>query len=112
MQQEISKFNERERVCMEIQKMFDIGVIMEPEDKAASQIDLSSDDCVIVSKGLNKNKVILHLRREKDGIEGNVFVRLKEKYENEFVISRKLLGSKTVNGLTLNEFKGFAIENL
>ena len=85
---------------------------MEPEDKVATQADLKVDDCVIVSKGLNKNKVILHLQRKGDGIEGNVFVKLKEKYEKDFITSRKLLGSKAVNGLTLDEFRAFDIDKL
>ena len=97
---------------MEIQKVFDIGGIMEPEDKPADLVDLSWDDCVIVSKGFNKNKVILHMKRDSDGTEGNVFVRLNQEHLKDFNTSRKLLGSKNIMGLTLNQFKVMDIEKL
>ncbi len=97
---------------MKIKDMFEVGEIMEWEDKSKSIAVLSGDDCKIVSKILNRYKIILHMKREKDGSEGNVFVRLKDKFEDQFPVSKKLLASKKVIGLTLNEFKNFEIENL
>jgi hypothetical protein len=97
---------------MTIEDMFEVGSIMEPEDKLSGQVDLNGDDCVIMSKGLNKDKIILRMERKSDGIQGNVFVRLKEEHKGNFAVSRKLLGSQKVNGLTLGEFKVFPVENL
>ncbi len=92
--------------------MFEVGEILEWEEKSKDIPTLSSDDCVITGKVLNKHKIILHVRRESDGSEGNVFVKLKEEFASDFPTSRKLLGSKQVVGLSLQEFKTFAIEAL
>lgn len=92
--------------------MFEVREIMEMEDKSKSIKVLDGNDCVIVSKALNKNKIILHMKREVDGSEGNVFVFLKEEFEKDFAISKKLFISKKVIGLTLNQLKEFNIENL
>ncbi len=100
----------KSKTGMNIQDMFEVGEIMEWEDKTTK--DLTGDDCEITGKALNKNKVILHMKRLADGCEGNVFVRLKEEFSKEFPISKKLLGSKKVIGLTLNQFKSFNIEGL
>ncbi len=82
------------------------------DDKAKSIEVLDDHNCVIVSKALNKNKIILHLKRETDGSEGNVFVYLKDDNREHFPTSKKLFASKKVIGLTLAEFKEFDIEQL
>lgn len=92
--------------------MFVVREIMEMEDKDKSIKVLDGDDCKIVSKALNKNKIILHLQREVDGSEGNVFVYLKEEFQDKFSISKSLFVSKKIVGLTLNQFKNFEIEKL
>jgi len=89
-----------------------VGEIMEWEDKAKSIKILDDDDCLITGKAINKNKIILHMKREKDGSEGNVFVRLKDEFDDQFITSKKLFASKKVIGISLNEFKEFEIENL
>ena len=97
---------------MVIQDIFEVGEIMEWEDKAKSIPVLTGDDCVITGKMLNKNKIILHLQRTSDESEGNVFVRLKDDNKSEFATSKKLLASKAVVGLTLNQFKKFDVAQL
>lgn len=97
---------------MLIQDMFTVREIMEMEDKSKSIKILDDDNCVIVSKGLNKNKIILHLKRTADGSEGNVFVYLKDEFHDQFPVSKKLFASKKVIGLTLGEFKKFSVEEL
>lgn len=97
---------------MTIADVFEVGEIMESDEKSSSIQVLSEDDCIITSKSLNKNKIILHMVREADNSEGNVFVRLKEAYAKDFPTSRKLLGSKKIIGLTLREFKKLNIEEL
>lgn len=97
---------------MLIKDMFEVGVIMEMEDKAKNIAVLGGDDCVITGKVLNRQKIILHMKREKDGSEGNVFVRLKDKFDDQFPVSKKLLASKKVIGLSLNQFKNFDVEEL
>ena len=92
--------------------MFEIGSIMEMDEKAKSIKVLNDDNCVIASKGLNKNKIILRMLREADGSEGNVFVRLKEEYTKDFATSKKLFASQKVLGLTLGQFKKFNVEEL
>lgn len=97
---------------MKIAEMFEVREIMEMEDKEKSIKTLGGDDCVIVGKGLNKNKIILQMKREVDGSEGNVFVYLKEQYASDFATSKKLFASKNIVGLTLNEFKKLEVEAL
>ncbi len=97
---------------MEIKDMFEVGEIMEWEDKATDIKVLDDDDCEIVSKTLNKHKIILHLKRLSDGSEGNVFVKLKESHEDQFPVSKKLLASHKVIGMTLGEFKKLDVEAL
>lgn len=92
--------------------MFEVGEILEWEDKASSIQPLDDSNCTIVGKSLNKNKIILHMKRESDESEGNVFVRLKDEYEKDFPTSKKLLASQKVIGLTLEAFKKFEIEKL
>ena len=92
--------------------MFTVREIMEMEDKSKSIKVLDDDDCVIMSKGLNKNKIILRMKRTVDGSEGNVFVYLKDEFHDQFPISKKLFASKSVIGLTLGQFKEFDVDKL
>jgi hypothetical protein len=92
--------------------MFTVGEIMEMEDKDKKIKPLDGDDCKITGKALNKNKIILSMKRDADGSEGKVFVRLNEENLKDFPTSKKLLASKAVVGLTLNQFKGFDVEKL
>lgn len=92
--------------------MFEVREIMEMEDKAKSIKILDDDDCVIMSKALNKNKIILHMKRTADGSEGNVFVYLKDAHHDKFPVSKQLFASKKVIGLTLGQFKKFSVEDL
>ena len=93
--------------------MFEVGEIMEWEDKDKKIKVLDGDDCVIVGKILNRKKIILNMKRESDGSEGNVFTKLKdEDNKANFQISKKMLASKNVIGLTLNQFKEMEIEKL
>ncbi len=98
--------------AMTIQDMFEVGSIMESEEKAKSIKVLDGDDCTITGKALNKNKIILHMKRLSDGSEGNVFVRLKDEHHDQFPTSKKLFASKKVVGMTLKEFKKLDIEEL
>ena len=97
---------------MQIKDMFQVREIMEMEDKAKSIKVLDDDDCVITSKALNKNKIILHMKRAIDDSEGNVFVYLKDEFQDQFAVSKKLFASKKVTGLTLGQFKNFNVEEL
>ena len=97
---------------MTIKDMFEVGEIMEWEDKSVSIQALDDDNCTIVGKSLNKNKIILHMKREQDGSEGNVFVKLKDESSENFPTSKKLLASQKVVGITLGAFKNFDVENL
>lgn len=97
---------------MKVKDIFEVGDIMEWETKAKSIKTLSGDDCVITGKVLNKKKIILHMKRVNDDSEGNVFVRLKDDHLADFPTSKKLLASKKVVGMTLNEFKNLDVEEL
>jgi hypothetical protein len=85
---------------------------MESEEKSKKIVLLNDDNCVIVGKTLNKNKIILQMKRAEDESTGNVFVRLMDDKKSEFQTSKQLLASKKVVGLTLNQFKNFKIEEL
>ncbi len=97
---------------MTIKDVFVVGEIMEWEDKDKKIPTLTGDDCKIVGKTLNKNKIILHMKRDGDASEGNIFVRIKDDNREHFPTSKKLLASKKVLGLTVNEFKNFNIDDL
>ncbi|HYV33710.1 MAG TPA: hypothetical protein VE973_02585 [Candidatus Limnocylindria bacterium] len=97
---------------MKIKEMFEVREIMEWEDKAKSIKTLDDNDCQIMSKALNKNKIILHMKRESDGSEGNVFVYLKDEFKDQFPVSKKLFITKKVIGLTLGQFKEYSVEDL
>lgn len=97
---------------MKIKDIFDVGEIMEWEDKSKSIKVLDGDDCVIMGKTLNKRKIILHLKRAVDDSEGNVFVKLKDDSRENFLISKKLLASQNIIGKTLNELKEMDVEGL
>lgn len=97
---------------MLIKDIFEVGVIMENEDKAKSIKLLTGDDCQITGKVLNRKKIILHMKRQEDGSEGNVFVKLKDECQDQFSVSKRFLSSKKVIGLTLNEFKSLDTEKL
>lgn len=97
---------------MQIKDMFEVGEIFESEEKAKSIQTLSGDDCHIMGKMLNRKKIILHMKREGDGSEGNVFVSLKPEFADQYAVSRKLLGSKKVVGMSINQFKSLDVEEL
>lgn len=97
---------------MNVEEMFDVGGIMEMEDKSKKIPILSDDDCKIMSKQLNKDKIILHVQREGDSSEGNVFVKLKEQFHDQFMVSKKLFASKKIVGMTLNEMRHLDVEML
>ena len=97
---------------MVIKEMFEVREIMEMEDKSKKIKVLDDNDCIIAGKALNKNKIILQMKRESDGSVGNVFVYLKEEFSKDFAMSKKLFASRKVIGLTLSEFKKFKVEEL
>lgn len=97
---------------MKVQDVFDVGVIMEMEDKDKKIKPLDGDDCVVTGKALNKNKIILRMLRESDKSEGNVFVKLNEQNQKDFPTSKKLLSSRKVVGMTLNQIKELDVEEL
>jgi hypothetical protein len=97
---------------MVIKDIFDVGEIMESEEKAKEITPLNDDNCVIVGKALNKNKIILNMKRVEDESTGNVFVKVTDGNKEYFQTSKKLLASKNVLGLTLKQFKEFDVEKL
>ena len=97
---------------MQVKDIFEVGIILEDEEKAKEIAVLTANDCVIKGKVLNRHKIILQMERASDGSKGNVFARLKDDHEKDFPISKKLLASKKIIGLTLNEFKNLDIESL
>ncbi len=67
-------------------------------------IFLDRENCQIVNKTKNENSIVLHLKRESDGEEGQAHLRVQEKFET---LSTQLLNwaftSKSIVGLTLNQ---------
>ena len=96
---------------MTIKDVFNVGAIMEWEDKPKSIAVLDGNNCKIMSKAMNNKNIIFHMQREGDGSEGNVFVKLKENGK-DFLVLKKLFASKKVIGISLNEFKKFEIAEL
>lgn len=67
-------------------------------------IFLDRENCQIVNKSKNENSIVLHLKRESDGEEGRVHLRVQDKFET---ISAQLLNwafaSQRIVGLNLNQ---------
>lgn len=71
---------------------------------SGTAIFLDRENCQIVNKTKNEDSVLLHLKRESDGEEGNAYLRAQDKFKT---ISSELLNwafvSKNIIGLTLNQ---------
>ena len=71
-------------------------------------IFLDNDNCQIINKTKNIDSIILHLKRESDGEEGQTHLRVQDQLRE---ISTQLLNwvftSKEIVGLTLNQLADF-----
>ena len=67
-------------------------------------IFLDRENCQIVNKTKKENSIIIHLKRESDGEEGQVHLKVRDEFES---ISPQLLRWAFINndmiGLTLNQ---------
>mgnify|MGYP001591214155 CR=1 FL=1 len=89
-------------IIMKIKELFTIGDMIQSIGGLSTFLD--RDNCQIVNKTKNENAVVLILRRQSDGEEGRVYLRIR----NEFsIITNQLLGwafmSERILGLTLNQ---------
>jgi len=67
-------------------------------------ICLDKNNCKVANRTKNEDSVLLHLRRDKDGEEGQAYLRVQDEFKD---VSAKLLNwafiSKDVIGLTLDQ---------
>ncbi|RJO61205.1 hypothetical protein C4544_03480 [candidate division WS5 bacterium] len=89
---------------MKIKEIFRIGGIM--QSIGGPTIYLDRDNCVVHNKTKNEDAIILRLKRESDGEEGNVYLRVQDKFKG---IKDQLLNwaftSSSIMGLTLNQLE-------
>jgi hypothetical protein len=101
------KDNDNQEIKIEnlkIKDIFQIGGIM--QSFRGTDIFLDQNNCVVFNKSRNEDAIILHLKRESDGEEGNVYLRAKEKFQS---IKSQILNwaftSNNIMGLTLNQLE-------
>jgi DNA-directed RNA polymerase subunit RPC12/RpoP len=89
---------------MKIKDIFQIGGIM--QSFRGADIFLDQNNCVVFNKSRNEDAVILHLKRESDEEEGNIYLRVKDEFKS---IKNPLLNwlfiSKDIIGLTINQLE-------
>lgn len=89
---------------MKIKEIFKLGGIMQAIGGTAVYLD--QNNCVIRNKSKTDDAVILHLKRDSDGEEGNVYLRVRDEFKS---IKDPLLNWAFANnsmvGLTLNQLE-------
>jgi hypothetical protein len=89
---------------MKIKELFKVGDIM--QSVGGMTIYLDRNNCVVYNKSRNEDAVILHLKREVDGEEGNAYLRVRDEFKS---IKDQLLdwafASSNIMGLTLNQLE-------
>lgn len=93
---------EVKKQTMKMKELFKIGDIMQSIDGRSEYLD--RNNCVVKNKTKTEEAVILHLKRETDGEEGNAYLRVCEQFKS---IATQLLrwafSSDKIMGLTLNQ---------
>lgn len=93
---------------MKIKEIFIIGNI--PKSAKDRKPYLDRDNCQIENKTKSGNVIMLHLKRQLDGVEGTTYIRVRDRFEG---ITDQLLNQIFVNtdiiGLTLNQLNDFEI---
>jgi len=92
-----------------IREIFHIGGVHGSYDGRSEF--LNWDNCKVENKTLlkDKDKVVLHLKREKDDEQGKVAVTLKPEFSNRVDLLTNFFVNKEVMRHTLNELKNFKI---
>jgi hypothetical protein len=89
---------------MRIRELFRIGGITQSIGGLTPYLD--RDNCIVSNKSKNENAVVLRLKRESDGEEGNAHIRVRDEFKN---IKDQLLNwafaSDSIVGLTLNQLE-------
>ena len=84
-----------------IRKLFDIGGVFSSVDGHSEFLDW--DNCKIVHKTPREDCIILHLKRETDGMEGKSFVKVKPEFINRKDLLNKFFINKEIMNYTLNQ---------
>ncbi|MDR3547142.1 MAG: hypothetical protein P4M11_02490 [Candidatus Pacebacteria bacterium] len=96
---------ETKKEPMKIKEIFRVGGIMQAIGGLTPFLD--QNNCVVYNKTKADDAVILHIKRESDGEEGNAYLRVKDEFKS---IKDSLLNwafaSKSIMGLTLNQLEG------
>lgn len=89
---------------MKIKEIFRIGGII--QSIGGLTVYLNQDNCVVHNKSKIDDAVILHLKRESDGEEGNAYLRVRDEFKS---IKDPLLNwaftSSSIMELTLNQLE-------
>ncbi len=95
---------EIKKETMKIKEIFKIGGIM--QSIGGLTVFLDQNNCIVHNKSKIDDAVILHLKRESDGEEGNVYLRVKDEFKS---IKDQLLNwafaSSSIIGLTLSQLE-------
>lgn len=93
---------EVKKQTMKIKELFKIGGIMQSIDGKSEYLD--QNNCVVKNKTKNEEAVILHLKRESDGEEGNAYLRVRDEFKDIATpLLRWAFSSDKVMNLTLNQ---------
>jgi hypothetical protein len=85
-----------------IEEIFSIGPIVSIDNRPGY---LVGDDCRVVGKKLSEDCVILHLKREPDGMEGTSDVKVQPQFMTRKDLLSKLFNNKEIMEKTLDELR-------
>lgn len=87
---------------MKIKDIFKTGGIIQSIGGFATY--LNQDNCVISNKNKADSAVILHLKRESDGEEGKIYLRVKDEFKAiEDPLLNWAFSEKDMIGLSINQ---------
>ena len=93
---------EVKKQTMKIKELFKIGGIM--QSISGLTVYLDHNNCTVNNKTKSEGAVILHLKRESDGEEGNVYLRVKDEFKTiEEQLLRWVFAANQIIGLTLSQ---------
>lgn len=91
---------------MKIKELYTVGGLSQSFDGRSEFLDWSN--CKIERMSVNEDYILLHLKRDSDGEEGNAYLRVKDHLKpREAVFLGFAFTDNRLIGLTLNELSDF-----
>lgn len=90
---------------MKIKDIFKTGGIIQSIGGLTAYLD--QDNCAVCNKSKADSAVILHLKRESDGEEGKIYLRVKDEFKTiEDPLLNWAFSEKNMIGLSINQLGG------